>query len=288
MKIAITTDSSSGLTSEEAEKLGVYVMPMPFYIGDETYYESVNLFQNEFYEKLKSDVDVATSQPIVAQLLEFWEKLLKDYDELVYIPISSGLSQSWSTAQALSKEYGGRIHVVNNQRVSVTLRQSVCDAVKLKAMGKTGEEIKDYLEKTKLDSSIYIMVDTMKYLKKGGRVTPAAAAVGSLLKLKPVLQIQGEKLDKFAVARTVGKAKEAMINAVRSDLYGRFYDYTKNGEMVLSFAHTDNSEELEKFIGEARTAFPDLPFAFADPLSLAVACHIGPGSLAMALSRTVK
>lgn len=288
MKTAIVTDSSSGITPEIAEQLGVYVLPMPFYIDNETYYEGVNLSQEKFYEKLTNDANVATSQPIVSELLEFWEKILGENDEMVYVPLSSGLSQSCSTAEALSKDYGDKIKVVNNQRVSVTLRQSIYDAVVLRNQGKNADEIKQYLIDTKLDSSIYIMVDTMKYLKKGGRVTPAAAAVGSLLKLKPVLQIQGDKLDKFAVARTLGKAKEAMINALKSDLYGRFYDYTQKGEMTISFAHTNNETELAAFIEETKKAFPEIPVTFADPLPLAIACHIGPGSIAVTACRKLK
>lgn len=290
MKTAIVTDSSSGITQALAKELGVYVVPMPFYINDETFYEDVNLTQEEFYEKLKSDADVATSQPIVGELLDFWNKVLEENDEMVYIPLSSGLSMSCSTAISMAKEkdYEGKVFVVDNQRVSVTLRESVYDAVKMKNQGKSASEIQQYLTETRKDSGIYIMVDTMKYLKKGGRVTPAAAAIGSLLKLRPVLQIQGDKLDKYALARTLNKAKEAMIDAIKSDLYGRFYDYTKKGEMVLSFAHTENFEEIEKFKEEVCKVFPEIPVHFTDPLPLTISCHIGPGALAVTATRMIK
>lgn len=288
MKTAIVTDSNSGITQSEGKDLGIFVVPMPFLIDDEQYYEDINLTQEQFYEKLKNDANVSTSQPIIGELLAFWDDILKDYDEMVYIPMSSGLSQSCATAQALSRDYAGKIQVVNNQRISITMKQSVFDAIELVRRGKNALEIKEYLEATKFDSSIYIMVDTMKYLKKGGRVTPAAAAVGSMLKLKPILQIQGEKLDKFAIARTIGKAKEAMIDAIKADLYGRFYDYTKNGEMTIAFAHTESFEEIKKFREEVEKLFPEIPVTFVDSLSLSVSCHIGPGAIAVAITRVLK
>lgn len=288
MKTAIVTDSNSGITQAEAKEMGVFVVPMPFLIDDEQYYEDINLTQEGFYEKLKSDAAVSTSQPIVGELLEFWDNILKDYDEMVYIPMSSGLSQSCATAQALSKDYNGRIAVVDNQRISVTQRASVEDAQKLVAAGKTAEEIKKYLTDTKFDSSIYIMVDTMKYLKKGGRVTPAAAAVATILKLKPVLQIQGEKLDKFAIAKTTKQSKTLMIEQMKKDMADRFSAYRANGEMKLFVAHTDNKVEADIFADEIRAAFPDIPVTHVNPLSLSVSCHIGPGSLAVACARTIK
>lgn len=288
MKTAIVTDSNSGITQAEAKEMGAFVVPMPFLIDDEQYYEDINLTQEGFYEKLKSDAAVSTSQPIVGELLEFWDNILKDYDEMVYIPMSSGLSQSCATAQALSKDYNGRIAVVDNQRISVTQRASVEDAQKLVAAGKTAEEIKKYLTDTKFDSSIYIMVDTMKYLKKGGRVTPAAAAVATILKLKPVLQIQGEKLDKFAIAKTTKQSKTLMIEQMKKDMADRFSAYRANGEMKLFVAHTDNKVEADIFADEIRAAFPDIPVTHVNPLSLSVSCHIGPGSLAVACARTIK
>ncbi len=288
MKTAIITDSNSGITQALAKELGIFVVPMPFLIDDGEYFEDINLSQADFYEKLKNNANVSTSQPIVGDLLALWDDVLKDYDEIVHIPMSSGLSKSMETARALSKDYEGKVHVVDNQRISVTQKQSVYDAIRMVKDGKTAAEIKEYLEATKSDSSIYIMVDTMKYLKKGGRVTPAAALIGTMLKLKPVLQIQGDKLDKYAIAKTLNNAKTTMIEAIRADLTGRFAEYVANGEMVLHFAHTENLAEAEKFKEQVQAQFPDIPVGWVDPLSLSVSCHIGPGALAVTLTRVLK
>lgn len=207
MRTAIVTDSNSGITQIQARELGVFVLPMPFTINGQDYYEDINLTQREFYEKLKDGSDISTSQPSPESVTNLWDEILKDYDQIAHIPMSSGLSGSCQTALMLAEDYEGKVEVVNNQRISVTQRQSVLDARQMAERGKTAGEIKEYLEATKFDSSIYIMLDTLKYLKKGGRITPAAAALGTLLKLKPVLQIQGEKLDAFAKARTVKQAK---------------------------------------------------------------------------------
>ena len=208
-KVAIVTDSNSGITQAEGKKMGIYVLPMPFYINEELFYEDITLTQEEFYEKLAGDADIKTSQPAPGDVMDMWDKALEEYDEVVHIPMSAGLSSSCETAIMLSQDYDGKVQVVNNQRISVTMRQSVLDAKMLAEQGKGAEEIKEILEKEKFESSIYIMVDTLEYLKKGGRITPAAAALGTLLKLKPVLQIQGEKLDAFAKARTVKQAKQS-------------------------------------------------------------------------------
>jgi DegV family protein with EDD domain len=261
---------------------------MPFLIGEQSYFEDINLTQEEFYTHLKGDVNVSTSQPSPGNVTDLWNSVLENYDELVHIPMSSGLSQSCETAEALAKDFGGRVHVVNNQRISITQKDSVLDAIELVKRGKNGAEIKEYLEQTKFDSSIYISLDTMKYLKKGGRVTPAAAAIGSILKIKPVLQIQGEKLDKYALARSLAKAKETMKTALTNDLTSRFAQYVEKGEMAISVAHTANDEESKLFAEELKTLFPDIPFRHIDPLSLSVACHIGPGALACACTRILK
>lgn len=287
-KTAIVTDSNSGITQKEGKELGIFVLPMPFLINDTPYFEDINLTQAEFYAHLKGDASVSTSQPSIGDLLDFWNDILRTYDEIVHIPMSSGLSQSCATATALAKDFGGRVHVVNNQRISVTQKESVFDAIKLLEKDRTASEIKAYLEDTKFDSSIYISLDTMKYLKKGGRVTPAAAAIGSILKIKPVLQIQGERLDKFALVRSTAKAKETMKNAVLHDLQTRFKTYAENGEMTISSAHTENFEELKTFNKELKEMFPNVPIRFSDPLSLSVACHIGPGSLAVTCTRIIK
>lgn len=277
-RIAIVTDSNSGVTQSQAKELGISVVPMPFMIDGETYYEEITLTRNDFYEKLATDAEISTSQPSPDSITKMWDELLSEYDEIVHIPMSSGLSGSCQTAYMLSQEYDGKVHVVNNQRISVTQRQSVLDAIKLAGQGKTGSEIKDILEEDKFNSSIYIMVDTLKYLKKGGRITPAAAALGTLLKLKPVLQIQGEKLDAFAKARTVNQAKSMMMNAIKNDIEKRF---GAENEMILAIAHSQNEEAAMELKEELQALYPDF-LIYVDHLSLSVSCHIGPGSLAIA------
>ena len=284
-KIAIVTDSNSGITQAQAEELGVYVIPMPFYINEKMYLEGVTLTQEEFYEKLKKDETISTSQPSPADLCDLWDKLLRDYEEIVHIPMSSGLSASCSTAMGLAIDYNGRVQVVDNQRISVTQRQSVMDAKMLAEAGKSAAEIKKILTDQKLDSSIYITLDTLKYLKKGGRITPAAAAIGTVLNLKPVLQIQGEKLDAFEKARGVKQAKKAMIKAMKKDMDKRFAKERAAGIMGLHIAYTANDKEvIDGWIAEVKEAFPDFEVD-AHPLSLSVACHIGPGALAIACEK---
>lgn len=286
-KVKIVTDSNSGITQAEAEKLGISVLPMPFLINGEEYFEDVNLSQAQFYEHLKGDASVSTSQPAVGSVTELWDKLLANYDEIVHIPMSSGLSESCHTAEGLAREYQGKVQVVDNQRISITQKQSVYDALKLVQEGKSAKEIKDILTETKMDSSIYISLDTLKYLKKGGRLTPAAALVGTLLRIKPVLQIQGEKLDAFKKVHTLKQAKEVMTAALKSDLETRFAQFVKAGEMRIAVAHTSNYEEAEKFKKELQEMFPAIPVIFCDPLSLSVSCHIGPGALACACMRAL-
>lgn len=280
-KIAIVTDSNSGITQSQAKDLGVRVVPMPFMINEETYYEEITLSRAEFYQKLAENADISTSQPSPESILNIWDELLKEYDEIVHIPMSSGLSGSCQTAMMLAEDYNGKVHVVDNQRISVTMRQSVLDALELAKEGKTGSEIKEILEKDKFNSSIYIMIDTLYYLKKGGRITPAAAALGTLLKLKPVLQIQGEKLDAFAKARTINQAKTIMITAIKNDIENRFGGVSKENQIYLQIAHTENEAAALQLKEELHEAFPDYPI-YVDHLSLSVACHIGPGSLAIA------
>ena len=287
-KIRVVTDSNSGITQAEAKKLGLSVIPMPFLIDGEEYYEDINLTQQAFYEHLRGNATVSTSQPSVTAVTELWDELLKEYDEIVHIPMSSGLSETCHTAQNLAKDYGGRVQVVDNQRISVTLKQSALDAMKLAERGCSAAEIKGYLEQTAHDSSIYISLDTLKYLKKGGRLTPAAALVGSILRIKPVLQIQGEKLDAYKKVLSFKQAKQEMIGAVKHDLETRFAPLRAAGEMTLSIAHTDSAAEAELFKKELETAFPDLPVVYVDPLSLSVSCHIGPGALAVTATRALK
>lgn len=287
MKTAIVTDSNSGITQSLAKELGIYVVPMPVLIDGEQFFEDIPLSQDQFYEKLKSDAQVSTSQPSAFDVGELWSKLLKDYDKIIHIPMSSGLSETCRTLSHLAEsEYAGKVYVIDNQRISITMRRSVDDALNMLKDGKTAEEIRDWLTETKMQSSIYIMVDTLKYLKKGGRLTPAVAAIGTLLKIKPVLQIQGEKLDQYAKVRKLADAKSTMINAVKHDMDTRFKELRNAGKMTLAIAHTQNDEEAKIFRDEIKAAFPDVEFTYIDPLSLSVSCHIGPGALA--IGATVK
>ena len=284
--VVIMTDSNSGITQAEAKELGVVVLPMPFYFDEVMYYEDIDLTQEQFYEKLATGCEVKTSMPLVGDVTDAWDKELEKCDEIVYIPMSSGLSSSCETAYMLSQDYDGKVQVVNNQRISVTMRQSVMDAKYLADKGWSAAQIKDKLEEEKFESSIYIMVDTLEYLKKGGRITPAAAALGTLLKLKPVLQIQGEKLDAFAKARTVKQAKQIMIDSVKNDLEKRFHD-PKAEKMCIEIAYTYDLEAAEEFKREVLEVFPGHDIIM-NPLSLSVSCHIGPGALALALARRVE
>lgn len=285
-QIAIVTDSNSGITQEQAKELGVFVVPMPFDINGQTYFEDITLGKKEFYEKLREGAEIATSQPSIDDVMKLWETLLQEHDEIVHIPMSSGLSGSCETALAFAREFDGKVQVVNNQRISVTQRQSVLDAVELVKSGKTAKEIREVLEKEKMESSIYIMLDTLKYLKKGGRITAAAAALGTILRLKPVLQIQGEKLDAFAKARTAKQAKSMMINAIKKDFEERFSAYVAEGNMALAIAHTDNLEAALEFKKEVEEEFKGIDI-YVDELSLSVSCHIGPGALALATAKKV-
>ncbi len=285
-KIAVVTDSNSGITQKQAIEYGVNVLPMPFFIDGETYFEDIDLTQEQFYEKLENKAEISTSMPAVGSVTDLWDNLLKEFDEIVHIPMSSGLSSSCETAIMLAQDYDNKVQVVNNQRISVTQKQVVLDAIELVKRGKSAKEIKDYLEETKYDSSIYIMVDTLYYLKKGGRITPAAAALGTLLKLKPVLQIQGEKLDAFAKARTLKQAKNIMIEAIKNDFVKRFKD--ESGEsMHLAIAYTKDRETALEFKAQVQEIFPNQEI-IVDPLSLSVACHIGHGALALACSKKLK
>ena len=221
-KIAIMTDSNSGITQEKGKELGICVLPMPFFINEKLYFEDITLTQEEFYKYLEADADISTSQPSPGDVMERWDQLLEEYDEVVHIPMSSGLSGSCETAMTLAQDYDGKVQVVNNQRISVTQEQAVYDAMLLRDAGKDASQIKEILEAEKFESTIYITVDTLKYLKKGGRITPAAAALGTVLNLKPVLQIQGEKLDAFAKVRGWKAAKRTMLKASEADLKERF------------------------------------------------------------------
>ena len=283
-KTAIVTDSNSGITQSRGKELGIYVLPMPFFIDGELFLEDISLTQEQFYERLGADSEISTSQPSPGDVMELWEKLLREYDEIVHIPMSSGLSNSCETAMSIAAEYDGKVQVVNNQRISVTQEQSVYDAMKLRSQGKTAREIREVLEREKFQSSIYITVDTLKYLKKGGRVTPAAAAIGTVLNLKPVLQIQGEKLDAFAKVRGWKAAKKTMLKAIEADLSGRFADVKE--DMILGMAYTCSREEAQEWKKEIQERFPEYGM-LVGPLALSVACHIGPGAMAVTCMKKI-
>lgn len=285
-KIAIVTDSNSGITQAGGKELGVFVLPMPFMIDGETYFEDINLSQEQFYEMLTSGADISTSQPSPESVTSFWDNILKEYDEIVHIPMSSGLSGSCQSAMMLAQDYDGKVQVVNNQRISVTQRQSALDAKLLAANGMSAKEIKQFLEEDKFNSSIYIMLDTLYYLKKGGRITPAAAAIGTMLRLKPVLTIQGDKLDAFAKARTSTQGKSMMINAIRNDICTRFGGLTEDKHIWMQVAYTHDVEAALALKAEVEEQFPGYD-VHMDPLSLSVACHIGPGALAVACCKKI-
>ncbi len=282
-KVAIATDSNSGITQAEAQTLGIRVLPMPFYINEELFFEDVTLTQEAFYCRLAEDADISTSQPSPGDVTDLWEKLLESHDQVVYIPMSSGLSASCETALMLSSDYRGRVFVVDNQRISITQRQSVLDALEMARAGMDGQAIHDVLVRERLESSIYITVDTLKYLKKGGRVTAAGAAIGTVLNIKPVLTIQGAKLDAFAKARGWKSAKKIMLDAMERDIAQRF----AGQEIHLAAAYTCTDEEAKEWKGELEARFPGYEIHM-DRLSLSVACHIGAGSMAVGCSRVVR
>ncbi len=287
MKIAVGTDSGSGITQAQARELGIFVVPMPFMIDGEEFEEDITLTREEFYRRMGENADISTSQPSPETVTGIWEEVLKKCDQIVYIPMSSGLSGSAQTAKILAEDYEGRVLVVNNQRISVTQRRSVMDAMEMAASGMEASAIRDVLEREKMESSIYITLDTLKHLKKGGRITPAAAALGTLLRIKPVLQIQGEKLDAFSKARTMKQAKATMLSALAHDLEERFHD-AEAEHMWIQVAHTENEEMARELAEELRKLYPKTPPIQTDPLALNIACHIGPGSLAVACSRFVR
>lgn len=288
-KVAIVTDSNSGITQKMAKELGVYVLPMSFLINGKVVREDIDITQAEFFKELEDpNVSVSTSQPAPAEVTDLWDRVLRENDEIVYIPLSSGLSNSYQTARLLAENYDGKVQVVNNQRISVTMRQSVEDAQTLRDAGWNAEQIREKLEEDKFNSSIYIMVDTLKYLKRGGRITAAAALIGSVLHIKPVLQIQGEKLDAYAKARGTKQAKKIMLDAVRKDMTGRFRDFVDKGEYTIRYSYSegDDPEEVKEWVDEIKAAFPNDEIK-GDPLSLVIGCHIGPGSLAVTINHKI-
>ena len=276
--IGIVTDSNSGITSKEANEWGVTVIPMPFYINGELYYEGLTLNQKEFYKFLEDNLDVNTSQPSPGDVMKTWDEVLKEKEYIIYIPMSSSLSGTYETAVILAEEYEGKVFVVNNRRISVTQLQSVKDAINLVKKGKSAKEIKEILEDRQYQASIYIVPDTLDYLKKGGRLTPAVASFAKVLNIKPVLQIQGEKLDAFKKVRGMKQAKRAMKEAIADDIKNRF---AGNSNMRIYAAYTGNEEIGIEWKDELKEAFPNYDIQLY-PLSLSVSCHIGPGAIGIA------
>ena len=285
-KIAITTDSNSGVMPTEGNEFGLFTLSMPFIVNGHPYLENIELSSEEFYEQLLNNADISTSQPSVGEVTEFWRSVLKEYDEIVHIPTSSFLSAAYATAENLAKdeEFAGRVHLVDNRRMTITLKESVYDAVKLRDQGLSAEEIKEKLLEMRL-SSIYFAVDTMTYLKKGGRITPAAAMIGTILRLKPVLQIQGEKINKFSVQKNTKQALDIMKKAVANDLNTRFKEYAEKGEVCISVSYAQNLEDAKLYQEELKAAFPNVKFRLLDPVSLSIACHTGPNIIGLSLSR---
>lgn len=285
-KVAVITDSNSGIRQNESKKLGIYVLPMPFTIDGQTFYEDINLTQNEFFDKLMSGAEVFTSQPLVGDVSKLWDEVLKDYDEIVHIPMSSGLSGSCQTALMLASEYDGKVQVVDSQRVSVTQKRDVFDAIEFVKQGKSAKEIKEILEANKLNASIYITVNTLEYLRKGGRITPAVAILGGMMKIKPILQIQGEKLDTFSKSRTMSKATKIMIDAIKKDIDERLDPEEKGKNVHVCIAYTYDEQPALELKKELEIVYPDSTI-ICDPLSLSVSCHIGPHALAIAACKKI-
>lgn len=289
MTVAIMTDNQSGIFPEEGKKLGVYILRMPFFLDGKQYYENETITAQEFFDRMEHnpDMEFSTSMPPAGEVLSMWKESLKTHDEVVYIPMSSGLSSSCETATLLAQQFDGKVQVVNNQRISLTQRQSVYDAMTLRDQGKSAKEIKDILEAEKFNSSIYIMVGSLDYLKRGGRVTPAAALLGGLLRIRPILQIQGEKLDAFAKARSLKAAKKIMFDALHKDLDGRFKPFVDKKEMEVYISYTHGQpEQVKQWFEEVKTEFSDFNVT-QDPLSLSISCHTGPGCLGIGCARKV-
>lgn len=283
MKTAVMTDTNSGITKELAQKLGLYLLPMPVILDGKTYYEGETISEDAFYRALLSGAAASTSQPSPGDVLGLWEKALAEgWEQVVYIPMSSGLSQSCACAAALTEDYGGRVQVVDNRRISATLKHSALQAVRLSAQGADAAEIKAVLEREAYNASIYITVDTLEYLKRGGRVTPAAAMLGTVLNIKPILAIQGGKLDAFAKARGRKHCTELMLQALREDVERRFQGLDLSGLRVYAAGTALAPEEVEETKAALRAAFPGREVEY-DPLSISIGCHTGPGAVGMAV-----
>ena len=279
IKVGVATDTNSGINAEEAAAIGARIIPMPFFIDGEEYLEGCTIKREDFFERLKNGADIKTSQPSPGALTDLWDEMLKEYEEIIYIPMSSGLSSSMATARMIAEDYDGKVHVIDNHRISQTQKQSVYEALELAKQGRTAAEIEAILNRDALEASIYIAVDTLEYLKKGGRVTPAGAALASILNLKPVLQIQGDKLDAYAKVRGEKAAQERMLQAVEKDINGRF----AGRKVIIKGAYTCSEEAAEAWKKKIEERFPGYHITL-DPLALSVSCHIGEGATAITCS----
>ena len=288
-KIVVITDDNSGFSKEEANKLNIKVLKMPIIIDGEVFFENETITKEEFFDKLNKNEDISTSQPSPGIILEIWENLLKEYDYILHIPMSSGLSASCQTALSLAeeKEFKDKVFVVDNHRISVTLKQSVYDAITLINKGLSAKEIKEKLESEAGNASIYISVDTLKYLKKGGRITPSTALIGEALHIKPVLQLFGGKLDSYKKCLGTKQAVNALKTAIKNDLETKFKDYSRD-ELVFSAAYTGKDDTIiKKVVEEIKEELNiDTPIII-DHLSLSVSTHIGEGALALTISKKV-
>lgn len=281
-KIGILVDSNCGMSPQEASDLGIHMIPMPFYINQKLYFENKNLTQEEFYDLLVDDAEISTSQPSPGDVMDFYDELLKEYEEVLHIPMTASLSSTHDTAAMLAGDYDGKIQVVDNRRISVTLKQSVLNAIKLIEQEKSIKEIKETLEAEREFAQIYLAVDTLKYLKKGGRITAGAAAIGSVLKIKPVLSLGIDKIDAFAKARGSKQAQKMLMDAVDKDLTETF----QGKNMKFYIAHNTTQEIYEKFNNEVKERFPEYEIEGAS-LSLGISCHVGPGVLALAIAQEI-
>ena len=280
MKIAIATDTNSGITAMEGEKLGVFVLAMPVNLEETIHYEGIDITSEQLYDAMRQHRDVSTSQPSPGQLMELWDGILaKGYDEIVYIPMSSGLSGSCQSAALFAQDYDSRVQVVDNHRISVTQKESVISALRLVEQGYDAGQIRDFLEKHAYDASIYITVDSMEYLKKGGRVTPAAATLATVLNLKPVLTIQGDKLDAFAKVRGMKLAESKMIEAIHQDQAERFKDVPESRLLIETAGTLENGELAEHWRQQVQAEFPFAKVSYAN-LPCSIACHLGMNSVA--------
>ncbi|MCR5255429.1 MAG: DegV family protein [Acetatifactor sp.] len=287
-KTAIVTDENSGLNRTRAEELGIFLMPMPFFVNGEIKFEDVDMTKTEFYKALSEDADVSTSQPSPGDVMDLWTEILKEYDDLVYIPMSSGLSASCQSAKMFAEDFDGRVSVVDNHRISVTMERSVLDALTLRDKGFNACEIAKKLEEDAYNASIYITVENLKYLKKGGRITPAGAAIGAVLNIKPVLKIEGGKLDAYAKERGMKKARHTMVSALQKDFESKLKEFVDKDEIQLCISYSDvDDETLQGWVDEVKAAFPGRDIMIT-PLSLSIGCHIGPGALAVAAAHVIR